>query len=75
MGSMGDMDGIKMNGDANGGAVLDNEQMERLKNDILSEMKKHMNKVKEEIITGMKSQHVVYLLIARYPRDKLVIVT
>lgn len=52
MGSLGDMDGIKMNGDANGGTVLDNEQMERLKNEILNEMKKHMNKVKDEIITG-----------------------
>lgn len=50
-GSLGDMDAIKMNGDSNG-PVLDNEQMERLKNEILNDMKKHMNKIKDEIIIG-----------------------
>ena len=51
MGSLGDMDAIKINGDSNG-TVIDEERMERLKNEILNDMKKHMNKIKDEIIIG-----------------------
>ncbi|XP_028967715.1 protein enabled-like [Galendromus occidentalis] len=55
MGSLGDMEGIKMNGDSNG-TVIDNEQMERLKNEILNDMKKHMNKIKDDIIIAIRQE-------------------
>jgi len=53
LGSLGDMDSVRMNGDANG---LDNEQLERLKNEILNEMRKHMNKMKDDIITALRQE-------------------